>query len=119
MKPEREILHEILLALGARPDLIIWRQNTMQARAASGRMVRSCPDGVADILGCLQGGRFLAIEVKSETGALRPAQRAWLARMQQLGALVVVARSAQEAVAAVGGRHSDGVGGSERARDGQ
>lgn len=108
MKPEREILHEILLALGARPDLIIWRQNVMQARSASGRMVRSCPDGVADILGCLRGSRFLAIEAKSETGALRPAQQAWLARMQQLGALVIVARSAQEAVTAVDEGTRDG-----------
>lgn len=49
--------------------------------------------GVADILGCLPGGRLLAIEVKSSTGRLSPEQRAFLDEIAGLGGLAFMARS--------------------------
>ena len=49
--------------------------------------------GVADILGILDDGRFLAIEVKTETGQLRPEQAAFLDAIRQRGGLSCVVRS--------------------------
>jgi len=46
-------------------------------------------------------GRLVAIELKSERGELRPAQRAWLQRMRELGAVAGEARSPDEAEALV------------------
>ena len=49
--------------------------------------------GVSDVLGCLPGGRLLAVEVKSPTGRLRPAQAVFLDTVRTLGGLAIVARS--------------------------
>lgn len=47
-----------------------WRQNT-GAYKVGGRMVRSSSiNGIADILGILPDGRFLAIECKREKGGI-------------------------------------------------
>jgi hypothetical protein len=103
MMPEYQIQHGILVALGSRPDVTIWRQNTLVARdQRTGRAVRSNPNGVADILGCLApSGRFLAIEVKSATGRQTPDQRDFQKAVEARGGLYVLARSVTEAVAAV------------------
>lgn len=105
-RPEDVVLHQILEALGARTDLTIWRQNTIKARAPSGARVLSNPLGMPDILGVLGGrsglaGRFVGIEVKSAIGRTSPEQRAMHAMLRRRGALIILARSAAEAVAAI------------------
>ena len=52
--------------------------------------------GVADLLGLAPGGRFVAIEVKSEDGKLRPEQALFLDRVTQYGGLALVARGIDE-----------------------
>jgi hypothetical protein len=52
-------------------------------------------NGVSDILGII-GGRFLAIEVKSEKGVLRPEQRIFLAHINEEGGVAFVARSLRD-----------------------
>jgi Holliday junction resolvase len=59
--------------------------------------------GIADILGCYQG-RFLAIEVKTLTGRLSPAQEQFLERVRKAGGLAFVARSIDDAIDALGVR---------------
>lgn len=49
--------------------------------------------GTADILGCLDDGRMLAIEVKTKTGQLRPEQKLFLQEIKLRGGLSLVARS--------------------------
>lgn len=49
--------------------------------------------GVADVLGILPGGRFLAIELKSETGRLTPEQKAFLGQINANGGIAFMARS--------------------------
>lgn len=100
---EAEIQKEILKALGARDDVRVWRQNTGAARRrGGGPLVRFGLPGQADILGLLvPSGRFLAVEVKTPTGRLSPDQRRWGAAIERAGGLYVVARSVEEAVAAV------------------
>lgn len=52
-------------------------------------------NGVSDILGII-GGRFLAIEVKSETGRLTPEQRVFIAHINEEGGVAFVARSLRD-----------------------
>ncbi len=52
--------------------------------------------GVADILGCLDDGRLLAVEVKKPGGRLSPEQREFLDAVRQRGGLAVVVHSVGE-----------------------
>jgi hypothetical protein len=52
--------------------------------------------GSSDILGCLPGGEFLAVEVKAPEGRLSSEQREFLEKIRGLGGVVIVARSALE-----------------------
>jgi Holliday junction resolvase len=53
--------------------------------------------GSSDILGIWRG-RFLALEVKSRRGTLRPEQKLFIEEMQRLGAIAGVVRSLQDAI---------------------
>ena len=55
----------------------------------------------ADILGCLPGGRFLAIEVKAQRGRLSPEQSAFLDKIRGLGGMALVTRGWRELDAAL------------------
>lgn len=99
MKRESEILAEVLLAVGSRPDCRVWRANTGAARTREGRLIRFGMKGQADILGLCAGGRLLAIEVKTATGRLRPEQEAFRDLVVRFGGLWILARSAEDAVA--------------------
>ncbi len=106
-KSEGQILREIELALSAlrRPDgspvCIVWRQHVGKFMGQSGHVTKVGIEGQADLGGVLCTGRCLQIEVKSETGRLREGQERWGAAMRRMNALWLVARSAEEAVAAV------------------
>jgi hypothetical protein len=98
---EIDIQQAVLLAIGARRDCRIWRNNVGVAMGANGRPIRFGVPGSADILGVLEIlpglGRFVGQEVKSPTGRLRPEQIAWAQAMRSVGAAVEVVRSAEEA----------------------
>jgi hypothetical protein len=49
--------------------------------------------GSSDIEGVLPGGRFLAVECKANGGRLSPEQKKFLAEIQNLGGMAVVAKS--------------------------
>ena len=93
--PESHILREIMLALSAlrRPDgsavCVVWRQTVGTFLGPSGCPVRVGIEGQADIGGVLY------------TGRLSEAQERWGAMVVRMGGLWLVARSADEAVAAV------------------
>jgi hypothetical protein len=53
-------------------------------------------NGVADIIGLLPGGRFLAVECKSGRGRQSPAQRAFQAMVEESGGLYVLARGVED-----------------------
>jgi hypothetical protein len=99
---ETDITQAILLALGARPDMRVWRCNTGRLlNPRTGRWVSFGLKGCADILGIMRGGRFLAIETKTPEGRLRPEQRAFRAMVEELGGLYVLARSVDDALRGV------------------
>jgi hypothetical protein len=53
--------------------------------------------GISDILG-IHEGRFLAIEVKTASGSLSPAQARFLANVVDRGGIGFVARSAEDVI---------------------
>jgi hypothetical protein len=74
-----------------------WRQNTAGIfDQQTGRYRAAAKKGVSDILGVLPGGRFLAVEVKTRTGAIRPEQTAFLDEVRANGGLAMVVRSLED-----------------------
>jgi Holliday junction resolvase len=75
----------------------IWAMRVQSGRLLrGGRAIQLADEGTPDILGCTQDGKLLAIEVKSQTGALRTAQATTLERLRRHGAVVVVARGIED-----------------------
>ena len=60
------------------------------------RFIRYAFPGCADLLGQLRDGRFLAVEVKTRTGRLSPAQQAFLATVAKNGGVALIARSVED-----------------------
>jgi VRR-NUC domain len=94
---ETDTLLAVLDMLRLHPKVgLAWRANTGQA-SFNGRDVRFGFVGQADIVGCLKGGRFFAIEVKSPRGRLSNAQERFLSNVRQVGGIAGVVRSVDEA----------------------
>jgi hypothetical protein len=71
-------------------------------RAMGGESYKLNPSGAAglpDRLVLLPGGRLYLVELKADTGALRPVQRVWHERAAELGTTVVVLKGADEIAA--------------------
>ena len=100
MTPEGQVLAQILDYLKAR-GVFAFRQNTGAGKLTDGarhtsRFVRFGFPGCADILGCLDDGRFLAIECKAPTGRITQEQAAFLDDIRRRGGKAFVARSAED-----------------------
>jgi len=59
--------------------------------------------GMADIIGVMKSGRFLAVEVKSEGGIVGELQQRWLEVVHFSGGLVVLARCVEDVQKAIDG----------------
>ena len=97
---EASIQSEILAAVSALPDTLIWRANSALAVTAARQIIRANVPGCADLIGCSRG-RFIAIEVKTETGRQSQQQRRFQAAVERAGGLYVIARSPSDALAAL------------------
>lgn len=97
---ERDIQAEIMLALGSRPGVRVLRLNVGLARTARGAAVRFGRPGMADLL-VLVGPRYLWIEVKSARGRQTKDQRNFERMVHALGGAYAVARSVDDAIAAL------------------
>lgn len=116
---EGPLVAEVLLALGTRRDLKVWRNNTgMLPDPRTGRWISFGLKGSADILGIRRVqlpapygavGQFIAFECKSATGRLRPDQDRFRLMVESMGGVYVVVRSVADAINAVEG--SNGVNG--------
>jgi hypothetical protein len=109
---EHEFMRRLMLALGRRPDMRIWRQNvgSIPVRDDHGRIVRvfhtGVPKGAADISGYVRPeGWRLEIEVKGPNG-VRSTEQETFARLVTQGGCVYAlvgydaARTMRENVAA-------------------
>lgn len=91
---EAEILSQIIMYLRVR-GCVVWRQNqgampAVNPATGKRRFVRfASADGISDIIGCLPGGRLLAVEVKRPGGKPRPNQQAFLDALRAKGAFAV------------------------------
>ena len=125
---EQALQQHILAAIGSLPGVLVWRQNVGKAPSAwqrlpawlddwirssgfnaygpgplhisGGRLVQYGTPGQADIM-AIRAGRLLAIEVKTATGRQSAAQLAWQRALEAAGGVYVVARSVDDAVAAL------------------
>ncbi len=95
-KPEAAALVEVLRALRAHP-LVAWaeRQNSGAAKVGN-RFIRFGWPGCPDVLGQLNDGRLLGVEVKAKTGRLRPEQAIFLERIRGAGGVGFVARDCRD-----------------------
>jgi hypothetical protein len=95
--PESQVLKQCLQLLRVR-GLMVWRSNNVPVydRAAGRYRGFRGLKGVADVLGCLPGGRLLAVECKAPGGRLTDDQRNFLDSVRALGGLAFVARDAAE-----------------------
>ena len=93
---EAMALIEVLKALRAHPA-VAWveRQNTGAVRMGN-RFVKFGWPGCSDVLGQLRDGRFLAVEVKAQSGKLRPEQAVFLDRIAGAGGVSFVARDCRD-----------------------
>ena len=96
---ESEFMRRLMLALGRRPDVRIWRQNvgSVPVRDADGSIQRvfhaGAPKGAADITGYVRPeGWRLEIEVKGPGGALRPEQETFARLVTQGGCVYALAK---------------------------
>ena len=100
---EYEIQQRIRLACG-RGATRLWRNNTGALIDRQGRLVRFglCKVGLrrVEITAAMVGqhiGQFIAIEVKTPQGAIRPEQESYLRLVQQFGGVAAICRSLEEA----------------------
>ncbi len=130
-RDESQLLAEIRLAVGARPDFLLTRVNTGvyavpgKPGAAGGR-VRSAPNGFPDLIGTQLRrimyrhivnstfstyeedrwhyyGQAIAIETKAKRGEMSEAQLAWRAAFERVGGVYILARDVQEVYMVLGG----------------
>jgi len=120
-RSEKAILNDTLVAVSALPETIVYRNNSgqawqgrqMHARVGStitvkpgmtilqdARPINFGLQGSGDIMGAT-AGRPLSIEVKNATGGQSEAQRNFEAAWAKAGGLYVLARSPEEALAAI------------------
>jgi hypothetical protein len=98
-----DITLPVLVAVSAIQGGVFWRQNCGTFRSFDGRRVVQATsiDGVADIMGALRG-RPVAIETKTKRGQQRETQRRFQRAWEQAGGLYIIARSPEDALAALG-----------------
>ncbi|WP_105980068.1 VRR-NUC domain-containing protein [Staphylococcus simulans] len=102
-KSEQAIQNEIILkanGLGHR----LWRSNAGRIVTKDNRIVQLMPKGFPDTVGFRKSdGKFIAIEVKTETGRLRPEQIKFKKFAENMPILYGVARSVDEAIKIIEG----------------
>jgi hypothetical protein len=90
------LVADILLAIGSRPDVRVWKNATGVAKIDD-RVIKFGLKGSADILGILApSGRFLAIECKVGRDTQSPYQKNFQLMIETMGGLYILARSVSD-----------------------
>ncbi len=93
---ETRVLSMILANLHTLPGCMFWRANHGKAQM-KGRWVEFGTKGQADILGCA-AGKFVAVEVKTETGRQSPEQKEFQSKVEAAGGIYILARTREDAM---------------------
>jgi hypothetical protein len=96
---EGAVVRAILVELGSRPDVLVYRCNVVVAKRGR-KQVRSLPNGHPDILAIHQG-RYIAIEAKTETGRQSQRQKLFQQAVERAGGVYVIARSVSDVLEAL------------------
>ena len=98
MTTESLIQNQIRVGL-SKAGHTVFRVNVGKVRMADGRYFDTgLPKGFSDLFGFRPDGQIFFIEVKNETGKLRPEQKIFIEQMRKRGALAGVARSVEDAM---------------------
>lgn len=95
-RPESAALVEVLKALRAHPAVVWCERMNSGAAKVGGRFIRFGFRGCPDVRGQLRDGRLLGVEVKSQTGRLRPEQSIFLERSRGAGGVAFMARDLRD-----------------------
>jgi hypothetical protein len=80
----------------------LWRFQTGQYQLPDGRWVRSGFPGAADLWGIrVTDGRFVAVEVKSETGKAKENQVRFIEMIRRSGGVAGICRSVEDFISLV------------------
>ncbi len=106
MTTESLIQNQLRVAISQAGHMIL-RANVGKVRTSDGRVFDTgLPKGFPDLFGFRPDGRIFFIEVKNETGKLRPEQEKFIEQMKKRGALAGVARSVEDAMRIVNAKRS-------------
>ncbi|MCC3691401.1 VRR-NUC domain-containing protein [Staphylococcus capitis] len=95
---EQKIQNEIILAINQRGHRL-FRANAGKVITKDNRVIKLLPKGFPDTFGYRKSdGKFIAIEVKTEKGKLRPEQIKFKEFIETQNVLYGVARSPQDAI---------------------
>ena len=98
MKSEQQIQNEILLA-ASNAGHRLWRANAGKIQTVHGGWIKLFPKGFPDTVGYRKGdGKFIAIEVKTPKGKLRPEQEKFKEFAETQPIIYGIARSVEEAL---------------------
>lgn len=96
---ETTFMRNLLLALGRRPELRVWRQNNgvIPIRDGNGKTERyfdtGIPNGAADISGIvIPYGWRIEVETKMQKGKVSQTQLNWAKMITEAGGIYVLAR---------------------------
>ncbi|WP_053031983.1 VRR-NUC domain-containing protein [Staphylococcus haemolyticus] len=100
---EQQIQNDIILEINKRGHRL-WRANAGKVVTKDNRVIKLLPKGFPDTFGYRKSdGKFIAIEVKTESGRLRPEQKKFRDFAETQNILYGVARSVEEAIEIVEG----------------
>lgn len=91
-------MNKIILAINPRFG-IFWHNETGAGHALNGAFVTYGLIGSGDIIGFTKKGRFVSIEVKTGTGALRKSQINFRMAVLQNCGIYIVGRSVEQVIA--------------------
>jgi len=95
---ESNISNAIMIAL-SEAGCLVWRNNVGVLPDKNGRPIRyGLGTGSSDLIGLCADGTFLAVEVKTATGRVSPAQTKFIAAVLRRGGRAGVARSPADAL---------------------
>jgi hypothetical protein len=102
---ERHIQHAVREAIGSLNGCAFFRNNVGAADTEDRHIRYGLAEGSSDLVGLVLmdsgAGRFCALEVKTASGRVSPAQKQWGELVRRYGGFYAVVRSVEEAVAAV------------------
>lgn len=98
MTKETNLQAEIMKALSS-AGCKVWRNNTGALKNSAGRLVSyGLCKGSSDIIGICPDGKFLAIEVKTQSGKTTENQERFIRVIKSMGGRSGVARSVDDAI---------------------